>query len=65
MGRDWPAADVAPLIVLIAEPGPGRLRSGTYRLSEIQARAHPGPAPATPDRAERDKIAEELGEVAS
>src|SRR5437899_8043098 len=38
MARDWPAADVAPLITLIAEPGRAVSESGTYRLADIQAR---------------------------
>ncbi len=42
MARAWPAADVAPLIALIEDPGesPGEgAPDGTYRLSEAQARA--------------------------
>jgi DNA gyrase subunit A len=42
MGRDWPAADVAPLIALIADPR-HRVSEGpdgvTYRLSAEQAKA--------------------------
>ncbi len=43
MARDWPAADVMPLIALIEDPGEGAAgeggTGGTYRLSEAQARA--------------------------
>ena len=38
MARDWPAADVEPLIKLIDEPG-RTVVDGTYRLSETQAKA--------------------------
>jgi DNA gyrase subunit A len=38
MARAWPAADVAPLIALIEEPGEAAA-DGSYRLSEAQARA--------------------------
>ncbi len=39
MARDWPAADIAPLIALIDDPR-HRLGAGdTYRLSDVQARA--------------------------
>jgi len=39
MARDWPAADVAPLIELIDDPRHKVSADGTYRLSDIQARA--------------------------
>ncbi len=39
MARDWPAADVAPLIQLIDDPRHKTEASNTYRLSETQARA--------------------------
>ena len=64
MARDWPAADVAPLIVLIAEPGREVSAEGTYRLSEAQARAILELRLQRLTGLERDKIAEELGEVA-
>jgi DNA gyrase subunit A len=38
MERAWPAGDVAPLVQLINEPGQ-EVVDGTYRLSEVQARA--------------------------
>lgn len=39
MARDWPARDIEPLIVLIADPRHKLSDDGTYRLSETQARA--------------------------
>ncbi|TMJ30878.1 MAG: DNA gyrase subunit A [Alphaproteobacteria bacterium] len=64
MAKDWPAADVAPLILLIAEPGREVAADGTYRLSEAQARAILELRLQRLTGLERDKIAEELGEVA-
>jgi DNA gyrase subunit A len=39
MSRDWPAADVAALIELIDDPRHKVAADGTYRLSDVQARA--------------------------
>jgi DNA gyrase subunit A len=39
MSRDWPAADIAPLIALIDDPIWRVSEAGTYRMSEVQARA--------------------------
>jgi DNA gyrase subunit A len=39
MGRDWPAQDVAPLLALIDDPIWRIKGDGTYRMSELQARA--------------------------
>ncbi len=39
MARDWPAQDIAPLIALVDDPRHTLNADGTYRLSEIQARA--------------------------
>ena len=64
MARAWPAADVAPLIALIAEPGREVSAEGTYRLSDAQARAILELRLQRLTGLERDKIAEELGEVA-
>ena len=64
MARDWPAVDVAPLIALIAEPGREVSPEGTYRLSEAQARAILELRLQRLTGLERDKIAEELTEVA-
>jgi DNA gyrase subunit A len=39
MTRDWPARDVAPLVALIADPRHRVSETGTYRMSEEQAKA--------------------------
>ncbi len=39
MARDWPAQEIAPYIKLIDDPSHKVNDDGTYRLSEIQARA--------------------------
>ncbi|WP_375456699.1 DNA gyrase C-terminal beta-propeller domain-containing protein, partial [uncultured Methylobacterium sp.] len=39
MARDWPAHDIAPLIALVDDPRHRVKDDGTYRLSEVQARA--------------------------
>jgi len=64
MAKAWPASDVAPLIALIAEPGREVSSEGTYRLSDAQARAILELRLQRLTGLERDKIAEELGEVA-
>jgi DNA gyrase subunit A len=64
MTKAWPASDVAPLIELIAEPGRQVAEDGTYRLSEAQARAILELRLQRLTGLERDKIAEELTEVA-
>jgi DNA gyrase subunit A len=64
MARAWPAADVAPLILLIAEPGREVSAEGTYRLSDAQARAILDLRLQRLTGLERDKIAAELTEVA-
>ena len=51
MARAWPAKDVAPLVALIADPRHRMETDGTIKLSEEQAKADPGPAPAAADRA--------------
>ncbi|QJE74820.1 DNA gyrase subunit A [Aerophototrophica crusticola] len=63
MARDWPAADVAPLIALIDEPGRGLSAEGTYRISEAQAKAILDLRLHRLTGLERDKIGEELGQV--
>ncbi|HZT87233.1 MAG TPA: DNA gyrase subunit A [Stellaceae bacterium] len=59
MARRWPAADVAPLIALVEEPG-GVAEDGTYRLSDAQARAILDLRLQRLTGLERSKIAEEL-----
>jgi DNA gyrase subunit A len=60
VGRSWPAADVAPLVALVGEPGRRVAEDGTYRLSEEQARAILDLRLQRLTGLERDKIAEEL-----
>ncbi|MFI5029689.1 MAG: DNA gyrase C-terminal beta-propeller domain-containing protein, partial [Reyranellales bacterium] len=64
MAKDWPAVDVKSLIDLIAEPGREVSAEGTYKLSEAQARAILELRLQRLTGLERDKIAEELTEVA-
>jgi DNA gyrase subunit A len=60
IGRAWPAADVAPLVALVGEPGREVAADGTYRLSDEQARAILDLRLQRLTGLERDKIAEEL-----
>src|SRR6516225_6165084 len=60
VGRAWPAADVAPLVALVGEPGREVAPDGTYRLSEEQARAILDLRLQRLTGLERDKIADEL-----
>ena len=59
-GRAWPAADVAPLVALVGEPGREVAADGTYQLSDEQARAILDLRLQRLTGLERDKIAEEL-----
>ncbi len=63
MARHWPAHDVRAMIELIDEPGRGVSADGTYRLSEVQARAILDLRLQRLTGLERDKIAEELEAV--
>ncbi|MGE0743669.1 MAG: DNA gyrase subunit A [Rhodospirillales bacterium] len=63
MQTPWPAGDVAPLIALIDEPGRGVV-DGHYHLSEVQARAILDLRLQRLTALERDKIGEELAEIA-
>ncbi|HSK38396.1 MAG TPA: DNA gyrase subunit A [Arenibaculum sp.] len=63
LAREWPAADVAPLIALIDDPGQAVSEQGTYRLSEAQARAILDLRLHRLTGLERDKIAAELKEI--
>jgi DNA gyrase subunit A len=65
MARAWPAQDVAPLIKLIDEPGRAVAADGTYRLSEEQAKAILELRLQRLTGLERDKIAEEIREIAA
>jgi len=63
LARGWPAADVAPLIAMIAEPGRGLDDQGQYRLSETQARAILDLRLHRLTGLERDKIGADLKEI--
>ncbi|ANC91434.1 DNA gyrase subunit A [Azospirillum humicireducens] len=63
MNREWPVHDVGPLIELIDEPGRGVSEQGTYRLSEVQARAILDLRLHRLTGLERDKIGAELTDV--
>ena len=64
LARAWPAADTAPLLALLGTAG-GALEDGGYRLSEAQARAILDLRLHRLTGLERQKIAEELEEVAA
>ena len=63
IGRKWPAADVAPLIKLIDDPQYFVDDSGTYQMSEIQAKAILDLRLHRLTALERDKIGDELKDV--
>jgi len=63
LARAWPAQDVAPLIRLIDDPDYPLSEDGTYRLSEIQAKAILDLRLQRLTGLERDKIAGELTEL--
>ena len=64
MLRDWPAKDMAPLIMLIADPRHTLSDAGTYRLSEEQAKAILELRLARLTALGRDEIAYELNKIA-
>src|SRR5690606_11548614 len=61
--RDWPAADVAPLIKLIDDPEYPMNDDQTYKMSETQAKAILDLRLHRLTALERDKIGDELKEV--
>ena len=63
LGRDWSAADVAPLVALIDEPGNGVV-DGNYRFTEPQARAILDLRLQRLTGLEREKLGHELKELA-
>jgi len=63
MGRDWPAADVEPLLALIDEPGNVITPEGTVRLTEEQARGILDIRLQRLTGLERDKIHADLVEI--
>lgn len=62
LSRSWKVADVEPLIRLIDEPG-FPIRDGTYRMSEVQAKAILDLRLHRLTGLEREKIAGELHEI--
>ena len=62
-GRAWPAADVAPLVELIADPRQAVTQAGTCWLTEEQARAILELRLQRLTAMERGKIADELSEI--
>src|SRR5690349_22600772 len=65
MTRDWPAADVAALIELIDDPRHKVSGEGTYRLSDVQARAILDLRLQRLTALGRDEIKEELDKLAA
>jgi DNA gyrase subunit A len=63
MDRDWPARDVAPLVVLIADPRHKVSDKGTCRLSEEQAKAILELRLARLTALGRDEIGDELKKI--
>ncbi|MGH6867031.1 MAG: DNA topoisomerase (ATP-hydrolyzing), partial [Methyloceanibacter sp.] len=63
MSRDWPGADIAPLIALIDDPRHRLADDRTYRLSDAQARAILELRLARLTALGRDEIAEELNKL--
>ena len=63
MARDWPARDIAPLVLLIADPRHKVSAEGTYRLSEEQAKAILELRLARLTALGRDEIADELKKI--
>ena len=64
MERDWPAGDVAPLLALIDDEG-NQIVDGRVKLTETQARGILELRLQRLTGLERDKIAQELGELAA
>jgi DNA gyrase subunit A len=60
MARDWPASDVAPLMALVDDPRHKISDSGTFRLSDEQARAILALTLSRLTALGRDEIGEEL-----
>ncbi len=65
MGRSWPAKDMAPLILLIADPRHALDENGEYVLSETQARGILELRLARLTALGRDEIAEALNKLAA
>ena len=65
MARDWPAGDIGALLALIDEPGNVITPDGTVRLTDEQARGILELRLQRLTGLEREKIQEEMGEVAA
>jgi DNA gyrase subunit A len=65
IAQRWPAGDVGPLLVLVGEEGRGLGSDGLYQLSDEQARAILDLRLQRLTGLEREKIADELRELAS
>ncbi len=65
MGRDWPAADIAPLIALVDDPRHKINEDNTYRLSEAQARAILDLRLQRLTALGRDEVGDELAKLAN
>ena len=65
MEKDWPAADIKPLIDLLDEPGRGVSDHGTYKLSEAQAKGILDLRLQRLTGLEREKLSQELEELAA
>ncbi len=63
MARDWPAADVAPLVALVQDEGNELSEAGTMRLTEAQARGILELRLQRLTGLEREKIDAEIREV--
>jgi len=63
MAKAWPAAEVAPLIALIDDPEHAVDAKGTYKMSELQAKAILDLRLHRLTGLEREKIGKELREV--
>lgn len=64
LAKRWPAASVAPLLAIIDEPGNEVSADGTYQLTEDQAQAILDLRLHRLTGLERDKIANDLNELA-
>jgi DNA gyrase subunit A len=64
MARDWDAGDIGPVIRLINDPGSVLKADGTYRLTEVQAKAILDLRLHRLTGLERDKIIADLKEIA-
>jgi DNA gyrase subunit A len=65
MARAWPASELAPLLALVDDPANALAPDGTLRLTEAQARAILDLRLQRLTGLERDKIAEELRQLAA